>query len=197
MKQSPKNYKLNFSIVSFSGKMVMTLGVFSLLLVSCKKEDTAPSSNSDNNNNQGANPPTVTMFSAKIDGTEWTTDAAKVSATFMAITNSIILTAEKNDGSIFTLQINLWDKTTGSFKTSLSSQKNILGLTYKDAKGDSWTAPARINDDASNVSSGTLNVDYFDGTKIKCSFSFTGGSQQTANTHEIKEGEISVMTIKN
>lgn len=171
--------------------VLMTLFLFACS--SCKKEK---NSTPNNNNNQNSSPPTKTSFSAKIDGTSWTTDSTEVSAIFTSITKTMVMTAKKPDGSMFTIQINLWNLATGTFNTSVVAQENIVGLTYKDANKNSWTAPTKINN-TNTISTGTLKIEYYDGKKIKCSFNFTGGSQLTPTTLGITEGEISIMSIKN
>lgn len=197
MKNSNTINKINMKSKYFNFTLILLMTMVLFMAESCKKEDSKP--NDNGNGGGGKNPngtaPTSTSLSAKIDGKLWSADTSKVMAIFTPGSNSIIVSGENADGSLFTLQIHIWDKIVGSFKTALTAQKNIVGLTYKDTNEDSWTAPAKINN-TSNISTGTLNVDYYDGKKIKCSFNFTGGSQLTDKTLEIKEGEISVMSIK-
>ena len=181
-------------------RSIQSTTAFLLLLAigfmsSCKKDDEPKKTDDTGNNPPTANAPTKRVFRAKIDGVLWESDTTTISAIYTGAAKSLVMSASKADGSQFTVQINFWDLKTGNFNTTLVSQTNYVGLTYKDAAGKGWTAPAKINNDANNLSSGTLKIEYYDGTKVKGGFNFTAGSQTSATTYAITEGEFAILKI--
>ncbi len=158
-----------------------------VFLSSCDKEN---DSNNDNNNNQ---PPTENKISATVDGTSWTADTSTITGIYTSAAgfNNIAINGAKADGSFFTLSLNLWNGQTGTFSTATVATSNIVGLTYEDSNGDSWAAPSN-----NSSASGTLIIDYWDGTKVKGRFNFTGGRQQDNQTVTVTDGTFSAINVQ-
>jgi len=178
-------FKFLFSVLN----LVLVLSIFAGVS-SCNKDDDDDNNNNNNNNNQ---PPTTTAFSATVDGVAWTADPTTILGLFIETigVNSLSVSCSNADNSHFTLSVNLWNQQTGSFATSITGSSNIVGLTYENPSDDSFTAPSN------NASaSGTLYIDYWDGTKVKGRFSFTGGRQQDSQTVSVTNGEFSVMNVQ-
>ena len=179
-----KKLKFLFPLLS----LVLVL-MISVCVSSCKKDD----DDDDNNNNNNNQPPTATSFSATVDGVAWTADPTTILGLFIETigVNSLSIACSSADNSHFTLSVNLWNQQTGSFATSITGSSNIVGLTYEDPNDDSFSAPSN-----NTSASGTLHIDYWDGTKVKGRFSFTGGRQQDNETVSVTNGEFSVLNVQ-
>jgi len=180
-----KRLKFLFSVLNLLLILSLVAGVSA-----CKKEDDDDDNNNNNNNNQA---PTTTAITASVGGVAWSADQTTILGLYVQTigVNSLAISGTSADNSTFTLSVNLWNQQTGSFATSVTGSSNIVGLTYEDANDNSFSAPSN------NASAtGTLHIDYWDGTKVKGRFSFTGGRQQDSQTVSVTNGEFSVLNVQ-
>ncbi len=162
-----------------------------LLITSCKKEEDKDKNN--NNNSQNTAPaPTITELKAAFNGTEWIAKVETIECVFVSVlgSNSITIEGEAEDGSSITISLSLWNNNPGTFEIAEVGFSNYVGMTYRTNNSVSYSAPSQ-----SPNAGGSLVISYWDEQKIRGSFNFVGGQDNSNETVTLTNGTFSILTV--
>lgn len=169
----------------------LLLSFLIILSASCKKEN----DNDDNNNGNEQNTapaPTTTELKASVDGAEWIAKTESINCAYVSVigSNTVTIDGEADDGSKISLSLSLWNKKPGTFEIVQVGLSNYVGMNYHSSNSINYSAPTD-----NSITTGSLTISYWDEQKIRGSFNFVGGQDNSNSTVTITNGIFSVLNV--